>query len=38
LNVIKAVLRSSAFAERPNPNVARLTADPSKSAVRVAIP
>jgi hypothetical protein len=37
-NVIKVVFRSLAFAERPKPDVARLTANTSKSAVPVAVP
>jgi len=36
-NVMMAVFRSFAFAERTNPDVARLTANTGKSAVRVAI-
>jgi hypothetical protein len=37
-NVIVAVFRSLAFAERTNPDVAKLTANTSKSVVPVAIP
>jgi hypothetical protein len=38
LNVVKVVFRSLAFAERAKPDVARLTANASKSAVPVAVP
>jgi hypothetical protein len=38
LNVVKVVFRSLAFAERAKPDVARLTANASKSAVQVAVP
>jgi hypothetical protein len=37
-NVIMTVFRSLAFAERTNPDVARLTANASKSAEPVAVP
>ena len=37
-NVIMVVFRSFAFAERTDPDVARLTANPTKSALPVAIP